>query len=147
MVIKKTNDSKDSFVWRCRKVHTVQSGSMTYKVKVVKLSICHDSWLVETKIPLEIIIKLIYLWSQGFTHSEVIHELKLSNKTVTEWFLFCHGTCIYSVMEKSTPIGGNGIEVKINESKLGKKNTIEATKWRANGYLVGVKNTISSEYS
>ena len=93
---------------------------ITYKVKDVKLSIQHYSWLVDTKILLETVVKLIYLWSQGSTHAEVMHELKLSNKTVTEWFLFCHEACIYSVINKSTPIGGNGIEVEIDESKFGK---------------------------
>ena len=61
---------------------------MQYKVKDVKFSIRYNSWLIDSKLPLEIILELIYLWSQGFTHSEVMHELKLSKKTVTEWFLF-----------------------------------------------------------
>ena len=127
MTMKRTNDSRDSFVWRCRKIHTLQSNSLSYKVKDVKLSIQHYSWLVDTTIPLETIVKLIYLWSKGFTHAEVIHELKLSNKTVPEWFLFCHEACIYSVIDKSTLIRGNSIEVKM-KANLVSVNITEATK-------------------
>ena len=80
----------------------------------VKVSIQHNSWLVDCKILLEIVLELLYLWSQGFTHSEVMHELKLSKKTVTEWFLFLREACIHPIMEQSEQIGGNGIEVEID---------------------------------
>ena len=93
---------------------------MTYKVKDIKLSIRHNSWLVDSKMTLEHVLELIYLWSQGFTHSEVMHKLKLSKRTVTEWFMFCREACIYSIMDESEPIGGNGVEVEIDESKFGK---------------------------
>ena len=49
-----------------------------------------------------------------------MHKLKLSKRTVTEWFMFCREACIYSIMDKSEPIGGNGVEVEIDESKFGK---------------------------
>ena len=88
MHLKVTNDSKDKLQWRCRKVHTVHKDGHTFKMKDVKLSIRYNSWLVDSKLPLETILEFIYLWSQGFTHSEVMHELKLSKKTVTEWFMF-----------------------------------------------------------
>ena len=121
MVLKVTNDSKDKFQWRCKRVHKVTKGDMVIKVKDVKLSICHNSWLVDTKLPLETVVEFVYLWSQGFTHSEVMHELKLSKKTVTEWFMFFRESCIFAIMEKSEQIGGNGVEVEIDESKFGKR--------------------------
>ena len=37
MTLKKTNDSRDVFQWRCRRVHTVHKAKMQYKVKDVKL--------------------------------------------------------------------------------------------------------------
>ena len=121
MQMKKTNDSKDKYLWRCRKVHKVFAENSTYTVKDVKLSIRHQSWLVDAKLPLEIILELIYLWSQGFSQGEILHELKLSNKTVTEWTNFFRESCISAVIENSTPIGGNGVEVEIDESKFGKR--------------------------
>ena len=121
MQLKKTNDSKDGFVWRCRKLHKILKNNVTYTVKDVKVSIRHHSWLVDTKLELEIVLEFIYLWSQGFSASEIKHELKISNKTITEWTHFLRESCIYSVMENSSAIGGNGIEVEIDESKFGKR--------------------------
>ena len=102
-------------------MHKIHHAGHTYTVKDVKLSIRHLSWLVDSKIPLEIVLELIYLWSQGFSHSEIIHELKLSKKTVTEWSHFFREACICSVMDRSEAIGGNGVEVEIDESKFGKR--------------------------
>ena len=49
-------------------------------MKDVKLIVRHESWLVDSKLPLESIVGLIYLWSQSFSVDEIIHELKLSKK-------------------------------------------------------------------
>ena len=121
MQLKVTNYSKDKFQWCCRKAHTLHKDYGSYKVKDIKLSIHHQSWLVDSKLSLETVLEFVYLWSQGFTHSEVMHELKLSKRTVTEWFMFFRECCIYSVMEQSEQIGGNGVEVEIDESKFGKR--------------------------
>ena len=121
MQLKVTNDSKDKFQWHCCKAHTLHKDYGSYKVKDIKLSIRHQSWLVNSKLSLETVLEFVYLWSQGFTHSEVMHELKLSKKTVTEWFMFFRECCIYSVMEQSEQIDGNGVEVEIDKSKFGKR--------------------------
>ena len=84
MNLKVTTDSKDKFQWHCRSTHNVHKHGSSYKVKDVKLRIYHQSWLVDSKLPLETILEFVYLWSQGFTHSEVMLELKLSKKMVME---------------------------------------------------------------
>ena len=121
MMLKITNDSKDELMWRCRKKHKVCSGELTSVTKDVKLSIWHQSWLVDTKVPLTIVCELMYLWSQGFSIHEIIHELKLSKKTCIEWTVFFKEACLTMMVEHSEPIGGNGIEVEIDESKFGKR--------------------------
>ena len=63
MLLKKTNDSSDKFGWRCRHVHTVTKNGMKYKVKDIKLSLCHKSWIVDSKMSLEPIVEITYLWS------------------------------------------------------------------------------------
>ena len=80
MMLKKTNDSKDEVMWRCRKKHKVSSGQLTSVTKDVKLSIRQQSWLVDTRVPLPIVCELMYLWSQGFSIDEIIHKLKISKK-------------------------------------------------------------------
>ena len=41
MEMKKTNHTKDTYVWRCCKVHKIVGEKSTYTVKDVKLSIRH----------------------------------------------------------------------------------------------------------
>ena len=96
---------------RCHKVHTVTKGDEKYKCKDIKLSIRHESWLIDSKLKLEIILEMMYLWSQSFSIQEIVHELKLMKKTVIEWSTFFREACISSIMDQSQAIGGNGIEV------------------------------------
>lgn len=121
MVLKLTNDNKDKYLWRCRKIHKMSKGDSVRVTKDVKLSIRHHSWLVDAKLSLENILELIYLWSQGFTLTEIGHELKLSKRTIIEWSAFFRETCLTMIIEYSEQIGGNGIEVEIDESKFGKR--------------------------
>ena len=121
MNLKVTNDSKDKFQWCCHSTHNAHKNGSNYKVKDIKLSIHHNSWLVDSKLSLETILEFVYLWSQGFTHSDIMHELKLSKKTVMERFMFFRESCIFSIIEQSEPIGGNGVKVEIGESKFGKR--------------------------
>ena len=87
MELKKTND-KDKYMWRCRKVHKVQKNNKNYVTKDVKLTIRHNSWLVDANLSLETILKMAYLWSQAFSLNEIMHELKISNKIAIEWCTF-----------------------------------------------------------
>ena len=64
---------------------------------------------------------MAYLWAQAFSLNEIIHELKITNKTAIEWCTFFRECCISRIIDNSTPIGGNGIEVEIDEGKFGKR--------------------------
>ena len=121
MVLKETNDSKDVFVWRCRKKHTVVDDGKKFCVKDVKVSVRYNSWLTDCNLGLDLVVELVYLWSQGFSNSEIEHELSLSNKTVIEWTTFIRDCCSCVIMDSSKQIGGNGVEVEIDESKFGKR--------------------------
>ena len=121
MLLKTTNDSKDSLMWRCRRLHKGSDSNRTYVTKDVKLTIRHESWLVDSKLPLTTVIEMIYLWSQAFSIKEIMHELKLSKKTVVEWTIFFRECCYTKMIIDSEPIGGPGIEVEIDESKFGKR--------------------------
>ena len=88
MELKLTNDNKDKYMWQCRKMHTIVKDDKKYKSKDVKLSIRHNSWLVDTKLKLEMVLEIMYLWLQAFSLAEIIHELKISKKTVIKWSTF-----------------------------------------------------------
>ena len=121
MICKFTKDSKDKLMWRCRKIHKFTKNNVEYTTKDVKLTIRHMSWLVDAKLTLPSIVELMYLWSQGFTINEMVHELKLSRKTVIEWSIFFREACFTMLIDANEPIGGPGIEVEIDESKFGKR--------------------------
>ena len=80
MICKQSKDTKNGQIWRCRCGHSVVKNNLKYNIKDVKLTIRHESWLVDSKLKLEIIVELMYLWSQSFTVEEIIHELKVSKK-------------------------------------------------------------------
>ena len=48
-----------------------------------------------------------------------IHELNVSNNTVVGFQLYCREICIAWVDETSSPIGGNGVTVEIDETIFG----------------------------
>ena len=121
MALKYTNDTRDGIIWRCRKKHQSWREGKKYTTKDVKLTVRHRSWLVDTKIPLASVIEMMYLWSQAFSIEEIIHELKLSRKTVIEWTIFFRESCFTVMIESSEAIGGNGVEVEIDESKFGRR--------------------------
>ena len=49
-----------------------------------------------------------------------MHELNLSKKPVVEWANFFREACFTTIIDGSEQIGGNGVEVEIDESKFGK---------------------------
>ena len=65
-----------------------KKNNINYVTKDVKLTIRHNSWLVDAKLSLETILEMAYLWSQAFSLNEIIHEMKISNKTAIEWCTF-----------------------------------------------------------
>ena len=109
MQLKKVNDHKDGLTWRCHKVHCIQTEKGQYKVKDVKLSICHDTSLNDFNLSLEVITALVYLWSQCLSNSVIEHELKLSHQMVIEWSAYLRDVCNYTVIQESEQIGGEGV--------------------------------------
>ena len=104
MVLKKTNDRKDGVTWRCRKVHHVCKDNKKYTVKDVKLSIRTNTWISDSNLSLQIIVELIYLWTQRFTNAKIQHELKLSPQTIIEWTAFFREVCLNDVFNSSQQI-------------------------------------------
>ena len=121
MQLKKVNDRKDGLTWRCRKVHCITTEKGQYKVKDVKVSIQHETWMSDSNLSLEVITEVVYLWSQRLSNSAIEHELQLSHRTVMEWSAYLWDVCNYTVLEESEQIGGEGVHVEIDESKFGKR--------------------------
>ena len=76
MQLKKVNGHKDGLTWRCHKVHCITTEKGQYKVKDVKVSIQHETWMSDSNLSLEVITELVYLWSQRLSNSAIQHELQ-----------------------------------------------------------------------
>ena len=71
---------------------------------------------MDAKLALETVLEMAYLIAHSFSLNEIMHTLKISNKTVIEWSTFCRGCCS-RIIDNSSPIG---IEVEIGKSKFAK---------------------------
>ena len=93
MAVKSVKDRGDGLTWRCRKVHKITDGRKTFTTKEVKVSIRQNSWIEDSNLSLEAIVELLYWWSQGHDIATVEHELKISKKTLIEWFMYFRDVC------------------------------------------------------
>ena len=146
MLLKPTNDRNDGLTWRCRKVHNACKTDRKYTIKDVKVSICTDTWISDSNFPLSVIVELIYLWSQRFTNSEIQHELELSKQTIIEWSAFLREVYLHDIFDNSQQIGGEGIEVEIDESKFGKCKYYRGHKVDGQWVFGARENIISLRY-
>lgn len=121
MTLKKVTDRKDGMAWRCRKPHKYSKNDKNYVARDIKLSIRHGTWFKDSNLSLQVIVELVYLWSQGYSLLQIEHELCISHRTTTEWSAYFRDICQYQMMKTSCKIGGPGIHVEIDESKFGKR--------------------------
>ena len=84
---------KDGLTWRCRKNHKIMDGNKVYIVHDVQVGICQYSWMEDSNLKLEDIVEMIYLWSQHHNLATIEHELKISKKTLIEWFTYIRDVC------------------------------------------------------
>ena len=121
MLIKDVKDRKDSMSWRCRRTHKVEVNGRTYCNKDVKVTIRKGTWLQHCNLTLEEIILLLYCWANDFTTEQITHEVGCSEKTSIEWSCFLRESCMSLMLDSSEKIGGQDIEIEIDESKFGRR--------------------------
>ena len=101
------NKNKDGRLWRCPR-----------KGCQKRVSIRKDSFFEQSQLRMGMIIRLIFYWAWQFSIKFSVTDLKVSEKTVIDWFNFCRDVCIHRVMENVQQIGGIGEIVEIDESKF-----------------------------
>ncbi len=100
--------------------------------KEVELSAAEGSWFSGAKLPIQIVILLMYQFCKGATYEECIHEcnifedaIKLSSSTISDWFSCCREVCMLALndglFETDGLLGGPGCVVEIDESKIGER--------------------------
>lgn len=107
-------DRSDGLKYECR-----QTG--TTKRHRVERSIRAGSWFEKSNLTLEEILKLTYWWCADLRENQIKAQLQLSDNTIVDWCMFCREVCETCIERESKQIGGEGIRVQIDESKVGKR--------------------------
>ena len=85
------------------------------------VSLFKGTWFEKSHLDIETNLKFVFLYLQKcFSYEFVQFELKLTNKTISDWASFSREVFISWVLKKTKKIGGSGFTVEIDESKFGK---------------------------
>ena len=108
--IRQDRSAPDGQIWRC------SNKKCTFKCAIRKHSFFSGSHL-----SIETIVKIIYFWTYKYPNNIVVHESRLHERTVVDFYNFCREVCCVILEEQSEGIGGPGKVVEIDESKFGKR--------------------------
>lgn len=67
------------------------------------------------------IVALSYLCLQNTSKTFIMREKELNRFTVVDWTNFCREVIYDGLIIRNTKIGGEGIEVEVDENKYGKR--------------------------
>uniref|UniRef100_A0A915DU89 Transposase n=1 Tax=Ditylenchus dipsaci TaxID=166011 RepID=A0A915DU89_9BILA len=78
------------------------------------------SFMTDTKLPVIVISKYIFMWLSGQEQMKIAEEVGISKVASVHWNKFCRQVVYWSVKNRASPVGGLG-DVEIDESKFGKR--------------------------
>ncbi len=111
---KSAKGGSDGCIWCCRSTLCGQSHQQYRSVRSA-------GWFAKSNVTLAEILKLTYYWSHSFTQVQTQFELGISSRTSVDWYMFAREVCEEDLIRCSVPIGGSGICVQIDETKVGKR--------------------------
>lgn len=121
---------QDSYQWKCCQLYCKRTKSIRAQ-----------SFFSNSRLSLENILTIAYMWYLGIPQNQVPFEAGLlsinssrGNKTVSDWYNFCRDVCRESLFKNGQAIGGPGKEVEIDESAFGKRKYNKG-KRRPTGFL------------
>ena len=89
-----------------------------------KISIRSGSWFEQARFDqvYDKVLLLTYCWANSYSNILAAHECGVHENSIVHWFNFCREVCI-EILEgqEYSQIGGEGVEVEIDESKFGKR--------------------------
>lgn len=85
------------------------------------MSIRKNTFFSNSHLSIAKIILLTYLWIKQTTQTFIMEELSISRHTMVDWANFCREVTFDHMVLKNTKIGGDSVEVEIDESKFGKR--------------------------
>ena len=113
IVRSKDSSRKTGFAWRCN----------NRNCRKFKCSELFGSWFEHSHLEFGKVLLLTYLWASGNVECSFIRDqLGLSRQSVVDWGNFCRDICLDFLEDSSySQIGGEGVEIEIDESKFGKR--------------------------
>ena len=73
------------------------------------------------KIPLYKVYAILISYLLGFSHQQIMSQTKCARQTITDYMAFVRQMLSDSINETELEIGGEGIEVEVDESKFAKR--------------------------
>ena len=67
------------------------------------------------------ILKVVRAWLQGESRDAAVRSSKVNKESVSEWYLTFRELVAISLRETKEKIGGHGVIVQVDETKLGKR--------------------------
>ncbi|XP_077287989.1 uncharacterized protein LOC143912575 [Arctopsyche grandis] len=90
-----------------------------------KKGIRKDTWLQNSRLPLDTVVHFIYCWANELTSIKFCaRELEMSQSTVVDWNNYLREVCVWRVEQAFTEIGGEGMVVEIDESQFVRRGTL-----------------------
>lgn len=114
---------KIDFCPNCNSEMSIRDNIFRCKTKSCrkKISIFRNSFFGKTKLRCNVVLLIGYLWLSGCTHSMILSMTGHSSRTITDFLHFYRQLISESIDEDDMLIGGEGVEVEIDESKFAKR--------------------------
>uniref|UniRef100_A0A9J2Q106 ISXO2-like transposase domain-containing protein n=1 Tax=Ascaris lumbricoides TaxID=6252 RepID=A0A9J2Q106_ASCLU len=111
----------DSIEWHCTRTAVNSSrdqGRVRKKsrIRCCALSIRHGSVFEKSRLPIETILTIMFLWSQNAPRDVICYNTDIAEHTAVDWEMFIREICADYVQKKQAPLGGPGKVVEIDES-------------------------------
>jgi transposase-like protein len=99
----------DGCIWRCPDCRK-------------KTSIRHNSWFSGSKLSLQRMLLILYMWSQDLEQDYVKFEVGIgSDHTISNFFMYCRQICFEILETNAGMIGGPNMIVEVDEAKFGRR--------------------------
>ena len=106
-------------------------------------SIRKNSFFEKTKIQLEGILIIMYLWSTGVPAFICHRQIpEVSHKTINDWYSFLRDICIRKFEEEPVRFNSDevAVEVQVDESLFGKKQKYHKGKFYQRSWFFGISD-------
>ena len=101
-----------------------------------RISLREGSYFFGSKLSLEVILRIIFLWVMRTPVKKAAKEMGISNKATIDWYNFNRDVCAQHFIDNPNKIGGPGIKVEIDESKFDRRK-YNTGRWTEGHWVFG----------